>query len=60
MGVVDSELPEKCQRLLVFDALGDGPAVEALREVDDGFDYVLICGVRHEVADELDVDLQSR
>ena len=55
---VDAIVPDECQGLGIFDALGDRFAAEPLGQVDDRLDHMLVGRAPDQPADELDIDLQ--
>jgi hypothetical protein len=58
--VVDAEFDKELERLRVFDTFRDRLLLDALGEVNDRLDELLVGGVGGEVADELDVDFEVR
>ena len=59
LGVVDTVFLEQIERGVRFGAFGDCFALEAVGEVDDCLDDVLVLGVLEQVANEFDVDLHG-
>jgi hypothetical protein len=56
---VDAIVAQQLQCFAVLDSFSDGLLVKPVSDVDDRLDEVLVRRVRHEVADERDVDLQG-
>ena len=54
--MVDAGVAQQIERLLVFDAFGDGLQAEAAHEADDGMDDVLVGHACDGIADELAFD----